>query len=195
MPVERDTVFRIASMSKPITSAAALMLLEEGQASRWTIRSPAGRPSFREMRVLRSPHGSSSVETDACGPARSRLEDLLTHRAGLTYGGFRARPASRRAYADDRWAATSTATSLPDDWIAGLAALPLIDQPGATLHYGHSTDLLGLLVARIEDAPLGDVLAAPHIRPARACATPVSPCPPNSAGGVQGCTGSTRRAA
>ncbi len=46
----------------------------------------------------------------------------------------------------------------PDDWIAGLAALPLIDQPGAALHYGHSTDLLGLLIARMEDAPLGDVL-------------------------------------
>jgi CubicO group peptidase (beta-lactamase class C family) len=46
----------------------------------------------------------------------------------------------------------------PDEWIAGLASLPLIDQPGATLHYGHSTDLLGLLVARIEGAPLQDVL-------------------------------------
>lgn len=46
----------------------------------------------------------------------------------------------------------------PDDWIRRLAALPLIDQPGATLHYGHSTDLLGLLIARIEDAPLGEVL-------------------------------------
>jgi CubicO group peptidase (beta-lactamase class C family) len=46
----------------------------------------------------------------------------------------------------------------PDDWIARLAALPLIDQPGAGFHYGHSTDLLGLLIARIEDAPLGDVL-------------------------------------
>ena len=47
----------------------------------------------------------------------------------------------------------------PDTWIARLGALPLIDQPGATLHYGHSTDLLGLLIARMEDAPLGDVLA------------------------------------
>jgi len=45
----------------------------------------------------------------------------------------------------------------PDDWIAGLAALPLIDQPGSGFHYGHSTDLLGLLIARMEDAPLGDV--------------------------------------
>ena len=48
---------------------------------------------------------------------------------------------------------------MPDEWIARLADLPLIDQPGRTLHYGHSTDLLGLLVARIEDAPLGDVLS------------------------------------
>jgi CubicO group peptidase (beta-lactamase class C family) len=47
---------------------------------------------------------------------------------------------------------------LPDDWIARLAALPLIDQPGAAFHYGHSTDLLGFLIARIEDAPLADVL-------------------------------------
>ncbi len=47
---------------------------------------------------------------------------------------------------------------LPDDWIARLAALPLIDQPGAAFHYGHSTDLLGLLIARMENAPLGDVL-------------------------------------
>ncbi len=47
---------------------------------------------------------------------------------------------------------------MPDEWIARLAALPLIDQPGAAFHYGHSTDLLGLLIARMEDAPLGDVL-------------------------------------
>jgi CubicO group peptidase (beta-lactamase class C family) len=46
----------------------------------------------------------------------------------------------------------------PDEWIARMASLPLIDQPGATLHYGHSTDLLGLVIARIEDEPLGDVL-------------------------------------
>ena len=58
-----------------------------------------------------------------------------------------------------RWAAISTARSRRTTWIARLAALPLIDQPGATLHYGHSTDLLGLLIARMEDAPLGDVLA------------------------------------
>src|SRR5262249_33566609 len=46
----------------------------------------------------------------------------------------------------------------PDEWIARLAALPLIDQPGRRFHYGKSTDLLGLLIERIEDTPLADVL-------------------------------------
>jgi CubicO group peptidase (beta-lactamase class C family) len=53
----------------------------------------------------------------------------------------------------------------PDEWIAGLAALPLIDQPGSGFHYGHSTDLLGFLIARIEDAPLSEVLARRILRP------------------------------
>jgi CubicO group peptidase (beta-lactamase class C family) len=60
---------------------------------------------------------------------------------------------------------------VPDDWIARLAALPLIDQPGATLHYGHSTDLLGLVIARIEDAPLGDVLERRIFGPLGMCDT------------------------
>ena len=46
----------------------------------------------------------------------------------------------------------------PDEWLARLATLPLIDQPGAGFHYGLSTDLLGFLIARLEDAPLGDLL-------------------------------------
>jgi CubicO group peptidase (beta-lactamase class C family) len=54
---------------------------------------------------------------------------------------------------------------LPDEWIRVLGSLPLIDQPGRAFHYGHSTDLLGLLIARIEDAPLGDVLAQRIFRP------------------------------
>jgi CubicO group peptidase (beta-lactamase class C family) len=45
----------------------------------------------------------------------------------------------------------------PDDWVTGLAALPLIDQPGAGFHYGHSTDLRGLLLSRIEGVPLGEI--------------------------------------
>lgn len=151
--IERNTIFRIASMSKPITSVAAVMLLEE---RRFQLEDPITHwaPEFSNMRVLRSPNGSLD-ETDAAERAIT-FEDLLTQQAGFTYGPFHRGPIAR-AYDDalggdiDSWVA-------PDDWIRGLAALPLIDQPGAAFHYGHSTDLLGLLIARIEGAPLGEVL-------------------------------------
>lgn len=153
LPIERDTLFRIASMTKPITSLAALMLFEEG---RFALNDPISRwaPEFSEMRVLRSPLGPLD-ETD---PAQRPItfEDLLTHRSGLTYGDFHLGPLAL-AY-EEALGGTIDSMVSPDNWIARLATLPLIDQPGATLHYGCSTDLLGLLIARIEDAPLGDVL-------------------------------------
>jgi CubicO group peptidase (beta-lactamase class C family) len=153
LPIERDTIFRIASMSKPITSAVALMLFEEG---RFALDDPIARwaPEFSEMRVLRSAAGPLD-ETD---PAERPItfEDLLTHRSGLTYWAFHAGPIAK-AYQEALGGDIDSEVA-PDDWITGLAALPLINQPRAALHYGHSTDLLGLLIARIEDAPLSDVL-------------------------------------
>lgn len=152
-PMARDTLFRIASLSKPITSIVALTLLEEG---RFTLDEPISRwvPEFANMRVLRTADGALDQTDAAMRPMT--FEDLLTHRAGLTYGDFHRGPLAR-AYADALGGDIDSNVS-PDDWIAGLAALPLIDQPGAAFHYGHSTDLLGLLLARMEDAPLGDVM-------------------------------------
>lgn len=153
LPIKRDTLFRIASMTKPITSTVALMLVEEG---RFALNDSIARwaPEFSQMRVLRSP----THPLDQTVPAERPItfEDLLTHRAGLTYGSFQAGPIAR-AY-KDALGGDIDSEMAPDDWIARLAALPLIDQPGAAFHYSHSTDLLGLLIARIEDAPLGDVL-------------------------------------
>lgn len=154
LPIERDTLFRIASMTKPVTSAAALMLLEEG---RFALDDPIARwaPEFAQARVLRSPDGPLDCTDPAARPIT--FEDLLTHRSGLTYGAFHNGPIAS-AYAQ-ALGGDIDSTVAPDDWIAGLSALPLIDQPGTAFHYGHSTDLLGLLIARMEDAPLGDVLA------------------------------------
>lgn len=165
LPIARDTIFRIASLSKPITSAAALTLLDEGGIG---LGDPIARwaPEFAHMRVLRNPAGTldDAALTDTVPAERAiTIRDLLTHRAGLTYGAFWPGPlgdAYRRALGDDIDSALS-----PDDWIARLATLPLIDQPGHTLHYGHSIDLLGLLVARIDGAPLGEVLARRIFRP------------------------------
>jgi CubicO group peptidase (beta-lactamase class C family) len=129
LPIERSTLFRIASLSKPITTAVALTLLEEGRFALDDV-VPAARPIT--------------------------FDDLLTHRAGFTYGSFHPGPLAH-AYAGALGGDIDTHVE-PDEWIARLAALPLIDQPGAGFHYGVSTDLLGLLLARIDGAPLGDVM-------------------------------------
>jgi CubicO group peptidase (beta-lactamase class C family) len=106
------------------------------------------------MRVLQTPEGP----LDQTDPATRQItfEDLLTQRSGLTYGAAWSGPIAA-AY-DQALGGDIDSVVEPDDWISRLAALPLIDQPGAALHYGHSTDLLGLLIARMESAPLGDVL-------------------------------------
>ncbi|MCB9648194.1 MAG: beta-lactamase family protein [Deltaproteobacteria bacterium] len=154
LPVERDTVFRIASMSKPITTVAALMLLEEG---RFELDEPINRwaPELGDMRVLRSPDGPLGDTVPAARPIT--FDDLLTHRSGLTYGAFWPGPLAD-AY-DEALGGDIDSNRTPDAWIEALGTLPLIDQPGATLHYGHSTDLLGFIIARIEGAPLEAVLA------------------------------------
>jgi len=153
LPIERDTLFRIASMTKPITSTAALMLFEEG---RFALDDPITRwaPEFSQMRVLSSPNGPLDETYPAERPITFR--DLLTHRSGLTYGAFHTGPISK-AY-EDALEGEVDSPLAPDDWIAQLAALPLIDQPGAGFHYGRSTDLLGFIIARIEDTSLGNVL-------------------------------------
>jgi CubicO group peptidase (beta-lactamase class C family) len=153
LPVERGTIFRIASVTKPVTTVAALTLLDEG---RFDLDEPitACAPELARMRVLRDPNGPLDQTDEATRPITFR--DLLTHRSGLTYGEFHPGPIGR-AHAETLGATIDNPLA-PDAWIARLATLPLIDQPGAGFHYGHSTDLLGFLIARLEGAPLSAVL-------------------------------------
>src|SRR5512142_272784 len=92
LTMEHDALFRIASMTKPVTSTAALMLLEEG---RFALDDPITRwaPEFSQMRVLRSPTGP----LDQTDPAVRQItfDDLLTHRSGLTYGELHRGPIAR----------------------------------------------------------------------------------------------------
>jgi len=153
-PVQRDTIFRIASMTKPVTTVAALMLLDEG---RFAPDDPIEicAPELAHLRVLRDPEGPLNATDEATRSITFR--DLLTHRSGLTYGEFHRGPMGR-AFAETLGAQIDNPLT-PDEWIARVATLPLIDQPGAGFHYGISTDLLGLLVARLEGESLGEVLA------------------------------------
>ncbi len=147
-------------MTKPITSVAAMSLWEEGA---FALDQPIAdfAPEFTHMRVLRDPNGPLHESDPAARPIT--FDDLLTHRSGLTYKDIHTGPICA-AYADATRGDIDSEVE-PDDWIARLGGLPLIAQPGAGFHYGHSTDLLGLLIARIDGASLGEVLARRVFRP------------------------------
>jgi CubicO group peptidase (beta-lactamase class C family) len=172
LPLERDSLFRIASMSKPITSLAAMRLFEAG---RFALDEPITRwaPEFAHMRVLRSPAGALA-QTDPAGRLIT-FEDLLTHRSGFTYGSLQTGPIAQ-AY-DEALGSELDSECSPDEWLARLAALPLIDQPGAAFHYGHSTDVLGFLLARMESQPLGTLLQRQIFAPLGMTATSFTVAP------------------
>lgn len=148
LPMQRDTIFRIASMTKPVTVAAAMSLLEEG---RFALSDPVTTwlPELADMRVLDAPGGP----LDRTHPARRAItvDDLMTHRSGLAYffsvGGPLARAYGR-----------ISAKQNPDAWLAEIGALPLEHQPGDRLTYSNATDVLGIMLERIEGRSLQEVL-------------------------------------
>jgi len=153
VPVTRDTIFRIASLTKPITTVAALTLLDEG---RFGLDDPITHvaPELGRVRVLTDPEGPLDQTVPAARTITFR--DLLTHRSGLTYGEFHRGPIGAACAATLGGQIDNELS--PDEWIERLARLPLIDQPGAAFHYGLSTDVLGFLIARVEGTTLGTVI-------------------------------------
>jgi CubicO group peptidase (beta-lactamase class C family) len=147
-PMPDDAIFRIYSMTKPLVSVAALMLMEEG---RLQLADPvaAWLPAFGAMRVVARDGGT----VPALRPIR--LHDLLTHSSGLTYGGRSADPAIRAAHAG---LPVNPRALTPEDFAARLAAAPLLHQPGTTWEYGFSTDLLGLVLAQATGQSLETLL-------------------------------------
>ena len=155
LPMQRDTLFRIASMTKPVTVAAAMSLVDEGKLA---LGDPIVRwlPEFAEMRVLDDPSGP----LDRTHPVQRAIlvEDLLTHTSGLGYGFSVAGPISR-AYVRLPFGRG------PDAWLAALAELPLVHQPGERLTYSHAIDVIGVLVSRIEGKPFHQVLDERILQP------------------------------
>ncbi|KUI33811.1 serine hydrolase [Mycobacterium sp. GA-2829] len=148
LPMQRDTIFRIASMTKPITVAAAMTLLEQG---RLALTDPVTRwlPELADMQVLDAPGGP----LDKTHRARRDItvDDLMTHRSGLAYFFSVAGPLAK-AYG------RISARQNPDSWLAEIGALPLQHQPGDRLTYSNATDVLGILLERIEGRSLQEVL-------------------------------------
>ena len=154
LPVETDTIWRIYSMTKPLTAVVALTLWEEGAFElndpvRWYI------PSFKDLRVWR---GGSSVRPDTEPVIEEmRIWHLFTHTSGLTYGFMQAHPVDALyRQAGFEWGVP------PGLDLAGvcdrLAELPLVFQPGTEWNYGMSTDVLGRVAEVASGAPFADLV-------------------------------------
>ena len=141
LPVEQDTLWRIYSMTKPVTSVAAMMLYEQGA---FELTDPVSRfiPSFTDMRVFTGGSDQRPVTVPATEPVR--IWHLLTHTAGLTYGFHRTTPvdAMYRAAGFDLGLRPGTLAEACDTW----ASLPLLFQPGSEWNYSVATDVLGRVV-------------------------------------------------
>ena len=149
-PVELDTVWRIYSMTKPITSVAAMMLYEEGG---FELKDPIARwlPAFADTKVYRSGSTVNPVLEAQIEPIR--VWHLLTHTSGLTYGFHHATPVDAMYRAGGyEWGAPGKLSLAEhcERW----ASFPLLFQPGSEWNYGVSTDVLGRLVEVVSGQPL-----------------------------------------
>ena len=153
LPVETDTVFRIYSMTKPITSVAIMMLFEQGA---FELTDPVSRyiPSFADARVYAG--GSDLKPTTVAASEPVRIWHLLTHTSGLTYGFHGVHPvdAMYRA-AGYEWTLGPPGADL-ETTVDTIAALPLLFQPGSEWNYSMSTDVLGRLIEVVTGKSLGD---------------------------------------
>ncbi len=147
-PMREDTIFRIYSMTKPITSVAFMMLVEEGLVA---LEDPVHRfiPSWRDLGVFvaGTPGAFQTKRTDA----PMRIIDLLRHTSGLTYG-FQQRTSVDAAYRQLGIGMIESRIAL-ESMIAELSKLPLEFSPGTAWNYSVSTDVLGYLVGRISGMP------------------------------------------
>ncbi|WP_207424765.1 serine hydrolase domain-containing protein [Desertivirga brevis] len=155
-PTTDNAIFRIASQTKPITSVAAMLLYERGQL---LLNDPVSKyiPAFKSLRVLDGFNAKDSTYTSINPIREVTILDLMTHTAGIEYGG----PGSSQL------SALYEKTSLPSEIVetreffekevlGRLLNLPLAHQPGAKFTYGYSTDILGYLVEEISGESLQD---------------------------------------
>jgi CubicO group peptidase (beta-lactamase class C family) len=156
-PMRRDTIFRIASLTKPVTAAAAMILVEECRIRLDDAIDP-WLPELADRRVLRSL--ASPLHDTVPAKRRITLRDLLTSRMG--FGSVMAMPDTYPIQArirdlrigGDRPPLPTDAPPM-DEWLRALGSLPLMAQPGERWMYHVSVDVLGALVARVTGQPLG----------------------------------------
>jgi CubicO group peptidase (beta-lactamase class C family) len=153
--IDESTLFRIASMTKPVTSIAFMMLVELGKVA---LDTPVHHvlPEFKHLTVYNGGGAGAPFLTKACARPMLML-DLLRHTSGLTYG-FQYRSNVDAAYREanlESWHGNLTL----DEFVAELGKLPLEFSPGAAWNYSVSTDVLGAVVERVSGQPLAAFFA------------------------------------
>lgn len=152
LPMTTDTIFNIASMTKPMVTVGALMLYEQGKI---TIGDPLSMyfPKFAEMKVAQA-DANGDPTPDNTVPARHQitLQDLLRHTSGIVYGG-RGHSALHKLYPNSSASISSEYTG--QEFMDKLATLPLFHQPGTVWDYGFGLDMMGQVIEKVSDQKLG----------------------------------------
>ncbi len=154
-PMQSDAIFRIYSMTKPITSVALMMLYEK---ARFQLDEPVSGfiPAFKDVRVFVD---ATESGVELAKPEREvTIRDLLTHTSGLVYGNPNGSPVEAMVWQADRETEKIVPDETLEEWIQRLVKLPLAHQPGSRWHYGLSTDVLGYLIEVISGLAFDEFL-------------------------------------
>jgi CubicO group peptidase (beta-lactamase class C family) len=148
-PMTKDTLFRLASMTKPIVTTAAMMLVEQGKLK---LNDPLAQwlPELKDLKV----------ETAGGDVPLTRplwVQDVMRHTAGLVYGGATKSPRIKKLYEDLNIEARETDITA-NEMLKNLGQIPLAHQPGTTWEYSIAVDVLGLVLERVEKKPLDAIV-------------------------------------
>ncbi|MFF8785127.1 serine hydrolase domain-containing protein [Streptomyces sp. NPDC015125] len=156
-PMARDSIFRIASLTKPVVAAAVMMLVDEGRIA---LDDPVATwlPELASPSVVRTPDGPVDDVVPAAGPIT--VFDLLASRAGYGFPSDFSLPAVGPLFSDLKQGPPQPQlVPAPDAWMAALSRIPLLHQPGDGWLYNTCSDIQGVLIARVSGRPLPEFLA------------------------------------
>src|SRR6187551_807223 len=157
IPMKNDNIFRIASMTKPVISVAAIMLYEEGK---FLLTDPISKfiPEFKNPVVLDKYNAADTTYTTVPAKREITMRDILSHTSGIGYAQIGSATANAIYYKNKINGGIGTPYSTLKDVITRLAKLPLMVQPGEEFYYGLNTDVLGYLIEVISAMPLDKYL-------------------------------------
>jgi len=164
VPMKTNNIFRIASMTKPVISVAAMMLYEEGK---FLLTDPVSKfiPEFKNPLVLDKYNAADTTYTTVPAKREITMRDILSHTSGIGYAQIGSATSNAIYYKNNINGGIGTPYSTLKDVIPRLAKLPLFAQPGEEFYYGLNTDVLGYLIEVISGIPLDKYLQQKIFQP------------------------------